>query len=143
MPQIVLVITSAEDVTANLVIEALNERQAYVARVDPADVGPELMFSAYINSHRPEWIGRLRSPSRDIALEDVGAVYYRRPSSWRFESLEKPARDFAVTEARHGLGGLLASLPNCRYVNHPANIGRADFKVTQLQVATEPIMCAQ
>jgi hypothetical protein len=42
-----------------------------------------------------------------------------------------------VTEARHGLGGLLESLPVCRYVNHPADISRADFKATQLQVAAQ------
>ncbi|MEU8038118.1 ATP-grasp ribosomal peptide maturase [Streptosporangium sp. NPDC049078] len=130
-----LVITSAEDVTADVVISALNERRVHVARIDPADIGPELMFSAHIGDHSPAWGGRLRTPSRDIALEDVWAVYYRRPSPWRFEGLEKQTREFAVAEARHGLSGLLYNLPNCRYVNHPTNIGRADFKVAQLQAA--------
>ncbi len=136
-PRVVLVITSAEDAHANLVIEALNGHRVQVARVDPADIGPGLMFSAYIGHDHTEWTGRLRTPSRDIALEEVGAVYYRRPTPWRFEGLEQQARDFAVTEARYGLGGLLASLPNCRYVNHPADIGRADFKAAQLQVAAQ------
>jgi hypothetical protein len=43
----VIVITSAEDVTANLVIMALNERLGVqVARVDPADIGDALSFDA-------------------------------------------------------------------------------------------------
>ncbi|MEV6862798.1 MvdC/MvdD family ATP grasp protein [Streptosporangium subroseum] len=131
----VLVVTSVEDVTANLVIAVLNERGAQVVRADPADIGPNLVFSARIGDGHPNWAGRLRTPSRDIALEDVQAVYYRRPSPWHFKELGQQARDFAGTEARHGLGGLLANLPNCRYVNHPVDVTRADFKPAQLQVA--------
>ncbi len=133
----VMVITSAEDVTANLVIEALNERQVPVTRVDPADVGTRLLFSAGLGEGATHWSGRLRTSSRDIALEHVRAVYYRRPSSWRFEELEPQARAFAVAEARHGLNGLLLNLPNCRYVNHPATIGVSEFKPAQLQVAVQ------
>ncbi|MEV6982316.1 ATP-grasp ribosomal peptide maturase [Sphaerisporangium sp. NPDC051017] len=130
-----MVITSEEDVTANLVIEVLNERRVLVARVDPADVGPDLLFNAQMGGGETQWSGRLRTPSRDIALEQVRAVYYRRPSPWRFNELETQARDFAIAEARHGLSGLLANLPNCRYINHPANITKSDFKPAQLQVA--------
>ncbi|WP_433247273.1 ATP-grasp ribosomal peptide maturase [Streptosporangium sp. CA-135522] len=137
-PQTVLVITSAEDVTANLVIEALNMRQVHVARVDPADIGAELVFSASIGDGCGEWAGRLRTPSRDIALAEVGAVYHRRPTSYsaRFAHLPAQQRTFAVTEAQHGLGGILNSLHGAVYVNHPADIRRADFKVAQLQVAS-------
>ncbi|GGK73820.1 ATP-grasp ribosomal peptide maturase [Sphaerisporangium melleum] len=130
-----MVITSAEDVTANLVIEALNERRVLVARVDPADIGSDLLFNAHMGGREKQWSGRLRTPSRDIALEQIRAVYYRRPSPWRFKDLEPHARDFAIAEARHGLSGLLANLPNCRYVNHPVSITRSDFKPAQLQVA--------
>ncbi|MEV6985520.1 ATP-grasp ribosomal peptide maturase [Sphaerisporangium sp. NPDC051017] len=133
----VLVITSKEDVTANLVIEALNERRVLVARVDPADIGPDLLFSAQIGTVKTQWSGRLRTRSRDIALERVRGVYFRRPSPWRFTELEPQACDFALAEARHGLSGLLANLPNCRYVNHPANITTSDFKPAQLQVAAQ------
>ncbi|MEV7005540.1 ATP-grasp ribosomal peptide maturase [Streptosporangium sp. NPDC051022] len=132
-----MVITSKEDVTANLVIEALNERRVPVTRVDPADVGPDLLFSAHLRENAAHWSGRLRTPSRDIALEHVRAVYYRRPSSWRFEDLEPQARAFATAEARHGLNGLLLNLPNCRYVNHPTTIGMSEFKPAQLQVAAQ------
>lgn len=134
---VVLVITSINDATSNLVIEALNERGARIARVDPADIGPGLMFDAYLGYDRSSWSGWLRTPSRDVPLEEVRAVYYRRPGPWRFEELNQQAQNFAETEARYGLGGLLASLSNCRYVNHPADIRRADFKPTQLQVAAQ------
>ncbi|GAA0853574.1 ATP-grasp ribosomal peptide maturase [Streptosporangium amethystogenes subsp. fukuiense] len=138
-PRTVLVITAAEDVTANLVIEALNARQVQVCRFDPADLGTKLTFHATIGDDRKGWAGRLLTPSRDIALEEVGAVYYRRPTSYlsRFAHLPAVEQQFAAVEAQHGLGGILHSLSGAVYVNHPAAIRRADYKPAQLQTATQ------
>ncbi|MER5624144.1 ATP-grasp ribosomal peptide maturase [Streptosporangium sp. NPDC002544] len=135
-PETVLVITSVEDATANLVIEVLNERQARVVRADPADIGAGLMFSAAIDD-RGEWAGRLRTASRDIALAEVGAVYYRRPNPYsvRFAHLPAQQSTFATAEAQHGLGGILRTLHGATYVSHPAAINRADYKVAQLRTA--------
>ncbi|MEU8252413.1 ATP-grasp ribosomal peptide maturase [Nonomuraea sp. NPDC048916] len=132
-----LVVTSLIDETANMVIRALIERRVQVARVDPADIGTALTFSAVLGDGRDSWGGQLRTPSRDIALEEVGSVYYRRPSSWRSSFPDEQARRFADTETRYGLGGLLRTLPNCRYVNHPFATQKADFKVAQLQEAAQ------
>ncbi|MET8001916.1 ATP-grasp ribosomal peptide maturase [Nonomuraea glycinis] len=139
----VIVITSAEDVTANLVIMALNERQGVqVARVDPADIGDVLSFDAHMGAELGQWSGRLHTPSRDVALDEVGAVYYRRPSpfSSRFAHLPERDREFAVTEAWHGLGGVLYNLHGAAYINHPSAINRADFKPAQLQTAAQLCM---
>jgi ATP-grasp ribosomal peptide maturase len=136
----VIVITSAEDVTANLVITALSEHQGVqVARIDPADIGDALVFGAHLGGELDQWSGRLRTPSRDVALDEVGAVYYRRPTpfSTRFAPLPEKEREFAVTEAWHGLGGVLYNLHGVAYVNHPAAINLADFKPAQLQRAAQ------
>ncbi|GGO81072.1 ATP-grasp ribosomal peptide maturase [Nonomuraea cavernae] len=135
----VMVITSAEDITANLVIEALIERDVRVARVDPAEIGDALSFGARMGAGREKWAGRLRTPSRDIELDDVRAVYYRRPTpfSARFAHLPVREAEFAAVEARHGLGGLLEDLYGAAYVNHPAAINRADFKPAQLRMAAQ------
>ncbi|MEU7863461.1 ATP-grasp ribosomal peptide maturase [Nonomuraea sp. NPDC049141] len=132
-------ITSAEDVTANLVIEALNERRVQVARVDPADIGDALSFGACMGAGDEQWSGRLRTLSREVVLEGVGAVYYRRPTpfSARFAHLSAMEREFAVTEAWHGLGGVLYNLHGVAYINHPSAINRADFKPAQLQMAAQ------
>ncbi|MEU4579994.1 ATP-grasp ribosomal peptide maturase [Nonomuraea sp. NPDC023979] len=130
-----LVVTSLIDATANMVIEALIEREAHVARVDPADIGSALTFSAHIGEGRNDWGGWLRTRSRNVALAEIGAAYYRRPSSWRCDSPDEQTRQFVTTEARYGLGGLLRNLPHCRYVNHPASTARADYKVAQLEAA--------
>ncbi|WP_240197066.1 ATP-grasp ribosomal peptide maturase [Nonomuraea lactucae] len=133
-------ITSVEDVTANLVVMALNEhRGVQVARIDPADIGDALVFGTHMGAGLGRWSGRLRTPSRDVALDQVGAVYYRRPTpfSTRFAHLPEREREFAVTEAWHGLGGVLYNLHGTAYVNHPAAITRADFKPAQLQMAAQ------
>ncbi|MFF2022336.1 hypothetical protein ACFVW2_11110 [Streptomyces sp. NPDC058171] len=128
--------TSLEDVTADLVIEELNCLGARVVRVDPADIGPDLMFGAALGPRG--WTGSLVTPSRTVAWEEIGAVYYRRPSPWlmrRFEGTCEQTRGFAAAEAKHGLGGVLTNVPGCHYVNHPAAVTRAEFKAAQLQTA--------
>ncbi|MEV7386652.1 ATP-grasp ribosomal peptide maturase [Streptomyces sp. NPDC091215] len=135
MAAVVLVLTALEDVTADRVVEALNERGATVVRVDPGDVGPTLGFGFRLDRGGSAWGGRLRTASREVDVAAVTAVYCRRPTPYatRFSRLPRQAREFAVAEARHGLGGVLHSLRRAQYVNHPAAVARADFKPTQLQ----------
>ncbi|MEV5205740.1 ATP-grasp ribosomal peptide maturase [Streptomyces sp. NPDC053720] len=139
MASTVLVVTALEDFTADKVIAALNEREVPVVRVDPADIGPVLTFAARIGQDSHTWRGRLRTASREVELGEVAAVYYRRPTPYtaRFWHLPVQQRDFAVAEARHGLGGILTNLHGATYVNHPAAVTRADFKPAQLQRFTE------
>ncbi|WP_030786116.1 ATP-grasp ribosomal peptide maturase [Streptomyces sp. NRRL S-920] len=136
---LVLVITSLEDVTADRVIAALNERAVPVSRIDPADIGPGLVFGARIGAGASAWGGRLRTASREVELGEVAAVYYRRPTPYvsRFAHLPGQQRDFATAEARHGLGGVLNQLHGAMYVNHPSAVTAADFKPTQLQQAAQ------
>jgi ATP-grasp ribosomal peptide maturase len=133
----VLIITCIEDVTADLVIARLNERRVPVARVDPPDLGIGLTFSALIEGSETHWRGRLSTASRTVDLDGVRSVYFRRPSPWRFSDLPLRGRAFSAAEARYGLGGVLASLTGCLYVNHPAAVARCDFKPVQLTVAAE------
>ncbi|WP_331739515.1 ATP-grasp ribosomal peptide maturase (plasmid) [Streptomyces sp. NBC_00015] len=136
---LILVITSLEDVTADRVIVALNKRDVPVARLDPADIGPDLVFGARIGPGAPVWGGRLRTASCEVELGEVAAVYYRRPTPYSARYLHLPAqqRDFASAEARHGLGGVLNHLHGAFYVNHPGAITAADFKPAQLQQAAQ------
>ncbi|MFF3489386.1 ATP-grasp ribosomal peptide maturase [Streptomyces sp. NPDC002701] len=139
MASTVLVVTALEDVTADWVIAALNEREVPVVRVDPADIGTGLTFGARIRAGTASWGGLLRTASREVELGEVTAVYYRRPTPYaaRYQHLSPQQRKFAAAEARHGLGGILNTLRGAVYVNHPAAVTRADFKPAQLQRFTE------
>ncbi|MGY3677158.1 MvdC/MvdD family ATP grasp protein [Streptomyces sp. TE33382] len=139
MTSTILVVTALEDVTADLVISVLNEREMSVARVDPAEIGAGLSFGARIGAGAPDWGGRLVTGSREVELGEVAAVYYRRPTPYaaRYGQLPSQQRDFCVAEARHGLGGILHSLNGALYVNHPLAVARAEFKPAQLRRFTE------
>ncbi|MGX1885441.1 ATP-grasp ribosomal peptide maturase [Streptomyces sp. NPDC055287] len=139
MASTVLVVTALEDVTADWVVSALNERAVPVVRLDPADIGPGLTFAAGIGPGAAAWAGSLRTASREVELGAVAAVYYRRPTPYaaRFEHLCPQQRDFAAAEARHGLGGILNHLHGALYVNHPLAVTRADFKPAQLRLAAQ------
>ncbi|MFK0065470.1 ATP-grasp ribosomal peptide maturase [Streptomyces sp. NPDC091046] len=139
MARTVLVVTALEDVTADWVVAALNERGVPVVRVDPADIGPRLAFAFRIGPGEPAWSGPLRTESREVDLREIGAVYHRRATPYRdrFARLPRQQRDYATAEARHGLGGVLRSLRSARYVNHPAAVARAEFKPGQLQMFVE------
>ncbi|WP_242895237.1 hypothetical protein [Actinomadura litoris] len=136
----VLVLTSLEDVTADLVIAALGDRGVPTVRVDPADIDPatggELCFAARLGAGEDRWSGPVRTPSRSVDLGRVRSVYHRRPSPWRFDHLAAPVRDFARREAQHGLAGVLFHLP-VLHVNAPWAVARAEFKPAQLQVAAD------
>jgi hypothetical protein len=82
VPSCVLVLTALEDVTADLVIAALNGRGVPVVRADPADLGTGLSFAARIGAGALVWGGRLVTASREVELGEVAAVYYRRPTPY-------------------------------------------------------------
>ncbi len=53
----VLVVTEADDVTADMVITELNRRGVPVVRVNPSDIGAGLTVSARSVPARPPWPG--------------------------------------------------------------------------------------
>ncbi|OXS31196.1 ATP-grasp ribosomal peptide maturase [Streptomyces sp. XY006] len=134
-PRPVLVVTSLHDPTADVVINELHGRDVPVVRLDSGDFPASLSLEAEITEHGLR--GRLLTPSRTADLANVRALYYRRPSGFAFPHLDEQDAQFAVTQARYGLGGVLASLPDCLYVNHPHRIGDAEFKPAGLAAAAK------
>ncbi|WP_394425724.1 ATP-grasp ribosomal peptide maturase [Streptomyces sp. SGAir0957] len=129
----VLVVTSLNDPTADVVIAELHGRDIPVVRFDPGDFPASLSVEAEIAQDGVH--GRLDTPSRTADLAGVRSLYYRRPTGFAFPHLDEQDARFATTQARYGLGGVIASLPGCRYVNHPHRIGDAEFKPAGLAAA--------
>ncbi|SHN44580.1 ATP-grasp ribosomal peptide maturase [Cryptosporangium aurantiacum] len=135
MPPTVLILTERLDPTADLVVTALTERGVAVHRVDTADFPTRLTLTAEFGGARSAdgWETTLRSASRSVDLGDVCGAYYRRPSAFAFPPMDGADRQWAELEARIGLGGLLATVPN--WLNHPSRIGYAEYKPVQLATA--------
>ncbi|PAZ16587.1 hypothetical protein CLM62_06455 [Streptomyces sp. SA15] len=134
-PRPVLVVTSLHDPTADVVIRELHDRGVPVVRLDSGDFPASLSVEAEITQEGVR--GRLITPSRTADLAAVRSLYYCRPTGFAFPHLDEQDARFAVTQARYGLGGVLASLPGCLYVNHPHRIGDAEFKPSGLAAAVE------
>ncbi|MFF5248993.1 MvdC/MvdD family ATP grasp protein [Streptosporangium sp. NPDC000095] len=101
----------------------LNERGARVARFDPGVEFPtDAELSTWFGKFPPR--GVLATRSREVVLERVRSVHYRRPTPYLRESSSRIER-FTATQARFGVGGILASLP-CQYVSHPWAITAAE-----------------
>lgn len=129
----VLVLTQQLDPTADLVVKELTDRDVAVFRCDTSEFPQQLVLAASLD--RGRWHGCLRTKHREVALQDVSAVYYRRPSGFGLpEHMSQVERHWAEREARQGFGGVISAL-NCRWVNHPAAIAAATPKPRQLQMA--------
>ncbi|MYQ78180.1 MULTISPECIES: ATP-grasp ribosomal peptide maturase [unclassified Streptomyces] len=131
----VLVLSSAHDVTADVVLRLLAERRVPVARFDPgADLHRGAVLSA--SYQRGGQRGTLRTATREIDTTRIRSVWVRRPSPYEGPSgLSGQDRGFAAAQALWGAGGILASLPCAHYVNHPWRNRTAEFKPAQLVVA--------
>jgi hypothetical protein len=81
-PATVLVLTAAEDPTADAVVAELKRRAARVVRLDLGDFPGRLRLAA--QSAEFGWFGRLWADDVVVDLTDVRSVYYRRPRQFRF-----------------------------------------------------------
>ncbi|MFF1820573.1 ATP-grasp ribosomal peptide maturase [Kribbella sp. NPDC058245] len=127
-----LVLTGRDDLTADAVVDELTRRRASVVRFDTADFPLSSRLAVTLGPNG--WHGGLWG-DRDIDLEAISAVWWRRPAEFSVPA-EWPdeARAFALSEARVGVLGVLGSLP-VRWINHPAKDSAANYKPVQLAVA--------
>lgn len=132
----VVVITRDQDVTADLVCAELAAREVPVVRFDLADYPERLTQVAYLVNGRAHWTGALAGRHRDVDLESVRSVWYRKPSEFRFhEGLTATEQQWCAAEAVHGFGGVLATIPASRWCNHPHRSAEAELKPAQMAVA--------
>lgn len=129
----VLVLTCDLDPTADLVINELTQRGTPLVRLDPGAFPAAVGLSARIDTDG--WHGEINGRHRDVDLDKIRSVYYRRPSPHQVEARLPPAdTEWSRQEARAAFSGVLDSL-TCRWVNHPADNRRATNKPAGLAAA--------
>ncbi|WP_372405646.1 ATP-grasp ribosomal peptide maturase [Streptomyces luteireticuli] len=132
----VLVIAERLDATADLVVHALTERKVPVLRFDMTEFPQSLVLSAEHRGNTPGWSGSLRTDRRAVQLEEVRAVYYRRPGLPMLSPRVDPAyADWAVSQALVGMVQILTSLP-VTWMHHPDVYRASAHKPGQLVTAT-------
>jgi ATP-grasp ribosomal peptide maturase len=127
----VLILTQPFDITADYVVDELNRRGVPVFRCDPGDFPRDLTLVGELDAN---WTGSLCQPNREVRLDGIGCAWYRRPTAFQFpDGLTTEEYRWAQHEARRAVGGILGALP--RWLNHPWDIARSEYKPVQLQIA--------
>lgn len=132
----VLVLTAPVDPTADMVLLHLARAGVASARFDTAHFPTELSLSARLGP-ADSW----RVSIGDTCLDDVSAVYYRRPGRFVFNrAVPSDAIGWCEGQARYGFWGVLESLP-ALWINHPTRVGWAEYKPRQLDAAIAAGLC--
>jgi hypothetical protein len=109
----VLVLTQQLDAHADLVIAELKRRALPVVRFDTADFPQRATLIA--RNAQGSWQGALVCGERTRELERVASMLYRRPTPFELDPiLSAASRQFASSEARMALGGLVRSVQHLR-----------------------------
>jgi ATP-grasp ribosomal peptide maturase len=118
----VLVVTFALDPTADFVLRELNARGIPFWRTDLADFPTRSTLSAEL---RPDgqWGGQMADELRALNLSELRAVWWRKPTAFEFPgTMSGPERQFATSQAKRAISGVLASLPDVQWVNRPEKV---------------------
>ncbi|MFE9440378.1 ATP-grasp ribosomal peptide maturase [Streptomyces sp. NPDC006602] len=126
----VLILTSEEDVTADMVVAKLHETGVSVMRLDPADLPGKAVLSAHY-AHG-DFEGHLSVNGHVLSTGGLRSVWVRRPGKPAAHAPHPSA--WLTAETRQALFGMLYSA-SARWMNHPRNADRARLKPWQLRVA--------
>ncbi len=129
-----LILTQEFDPTVDPVVHSLKARGAQVVRVDLSYFPQRLTLTSSDFDGERRW---LRHRDRQIDLDRICGVWYRRPTAFDFDpQMGEAETQFARNEAIHGVGGILRAT-RCLWVNRPDVDAVAELKPYQLTLAKE------
>ncbi|WP_031481577.1 ATP-grasp ribosomal peptide maturase [Streptomyces bicolor] len=126
----VLILTSEEDVTADMVVAELHGMGTPVLRLDPADLPGKAVLSA--DYAHGDFDGHLSVNGHVLSMSGLRSVWVRRPGEPAAHAAHPSP--WLTAETRQALYGMLHSA-NARWMNHPRNADQARLKPWQLRVA--------
>ena len=129
----VLILTQEFDPTVDPVVTTLSERGAEVVRVDLSYFPRRLTFTTSDFGDGGRRI--LRHRDRELDLDRLSGVWYRRPTGFDFgPDMPEAERSFARKEAMQAAGGILRAT-DCLWVNRPDIDAIGELKPYQLELA--------
>ncbi|QTD96241.1 ATP-grasp ribosomal peptide maturase [Streptomyces cyanogenus] len=126
----VLILTSEEDVTADMVVLRLGEAGVPVVRLDPADLTNGVALSGeYVQG---SCRGHLSVGGRLVSMNGLRSIWVRRPGAPAARAAQPSA--WLTEESAQALYGMLR-WSDARWMNHPDAARRARHKPWQLHLA--------
>ncbi|MEU0786690.1 ATP-grasp ribosomal peptide maturase [Streptomyces sp. NPDC006173] len=133
----VLVVAEQLDAAADMVVDALNQRGVPVMRFDVAEFPQQVTLTGSHQPQDPGWTGLIDDGRRTARLEEVRAVYWRRPARPRIAgTVPEPYATWAQNQADAAILNLLAALTRVPWINNPHHDRIAAHKPQQLIAAT-------
>ncbi|MEU8034257.1 ATP-grasp ribosomal peptide maturase [Streptomyces sp. NPDC049099] len=128
----VLILTSEEDVTADMVVLRLGEAGVPVVRLDPADLTNGVALSGeYVQG---ACRGHLSAGGRLVSMNGLRSIWVRRPGEAAARAAQPSA--WLTEESSQALYGMLRAT-DARWMNHPDAARRARHKPWQLRLAQD------
>ncbi|MER6037627.1 MULTISPECIES: ATP-grasp ribosomal peptide maturase [unclassified Streptomyces] len=128
----VLILTSEEDVTADMVVLRLRRTGVPVVRLDPADLTNGVALSGEFVHGACR--GHLSVGGRLVSMDGLRSVWVRRPGEAAARAAQPSA--WLTEESAQALYGMLRST-GARWMNHPDAARRARHKPWQLRLAQD------
>ncbi|WP_217548449.1 ATP-grasp ribosomal peptide maturase [Streptomyces sp. GbtcB6] len=126
----VLILTSDEDVTADMVVLRLHEAGVPVVRLDPADLTSGVALSGeYVQGVSR---GHLSVNGRLVSMNGLRSIWLRRPGVAASRAVQPSS--WLTEESEQALYGMLRGT-EARWMNHPDAARRARHKPWQLRLA--------
>ncbi|MFF9867254.1 ATP-grasp ribosomal peptide maturase [Streptomyces sp. NPDC013953] len=126
----VLILTSPQDVTADMVVDKLHARGVPLVRLDPADLPGEADLSAeYVHG---DFRCHLSTQGRLVSSRALRSIWMRRPGEPAAHAPGSSA--WLGAETAQALYGMLYST-TARWMNHPRQAAQARYKPWQLRIA--------
>lgn len=134
----ILIVTSRWDTTAYAAAAILRKNGREVAFFYPEDIPQRAQIE--MQFRQGKWSNRLYTEDGSIDLDDIKAVWWRKPYVSRpSESLSRVQFPYARRESEYAMKGmweLLLNNPDVYWMSNPHNIRRAGNKVIQMEKGT-------
>lgn len=134
----ILLITNKSDITSDFVVNKIREKSLSFYRLNTEEVGENVTVSLNFSSGRYVLFDKLLS--KEIDLNKVRSVYYRRPEIKSFtheDNLTNSEILYVKGEILYTLEGIYKVLNKCNWVSPLYSIRQAENKVYQLLIAKE------
>lgn len=126
----ILIVSNARDATADFLQERMVTSDVSFFRLN-TELLPQVRLR--MRPSAGQLSGGFKVGERYIRLDEIGAVYYRRPIMPAVDGeFSSGLRAWMQNEYRRAWGGLLLALNRLRWVNHPLAISGASYKTEQL-----------
>lgn len=136
----ILIISNKSDITTDLVIKRLYEREIAFIRFNTEDFPQNIYGEIKLNSAGLK--SSIITHKGELFDSEIKSIWYRRPKLSQYHNIPKGEEEFefAVRESNSFLINLWSVFSNKLWVNNPFDLYLAERKAVQLKCASECMM---